>query len=75
LWKPAHIAGTSEDNINRWGKYGFNYFLKLFHSQDAAKAGVKMVTSYNLKQVGEPNIMPMCKEVMLNFELLNPEKI
>ena len=75
LWKPAYIAGTDEKEINKWGQVAFNHFVKLYNSADCARAGVRLVTSYNLRQAHETVLVPAWKDIVFNFQMLDKELI
>ena len=59
--------GTDETKINKWGKFAFDHFVSLYNSPDAAKAGVKLVTSYNLREAHETVQVPSWKDIVINF--------
>ncbi len=59
--------GTDETKINEWGKFAFDHFISLYNSQDAAKVGVKLVTSYNLREASETVGIPSWKDIVINF--------
>jgi len=75
LWEPYQIAGTPEDQVNGWGKVAFDHFLEILYSPDAAKAGVQLLTAYNLLQARDPKTPPSWKNIVFNFSEMSSEEI
>ena len=76
LWEPYQIAGTPEERVNGWGKVAFDHFLKLLYSPDGGKAGVQLLTAYNLQQqheAGSP--LPSWRDIVFNFRPLSSQDI
>ncbi len=51
LWEPYQIS--NQDSVNKWGKIAWDHFLKLYYGPDAGRAGVQMMTAYQLYMEGE----------------------
>lgn len=75
LWEPYQIAGTPDEKVNGWGKVAFDHFLEILRSPDAAKAGVQLLTAYNLLQQHDPINVPSWKDIVFNFSNLNAREI
>lgn len=75
LWEPYQIAGTSDEKINSWGEYAFKHFLALYNSDSASKAGVQLITCYQLFEDHEDSSPPSWKDIVFNFQLLSKETI
>ena len=48
LWEPYAIAGTPDEDVNKWGKYAFDHFLELHHGPDCAKVIIILTSNINL---------------------------
>jgi glycine/D-amino acid oxidase-like deaminating enzyme len=70
LWEPYQIAGTPDEKVNVWGKVAFDHFLELLHGPDAARAGVQLLTAYNLMQQQDTYVEPSWKDIVFNFRKL-----
>ena len=46
LWEPYQIAGTPDEDVNRWGKIAFDHFLELHHGEDCGKVVTKIYRCY-----------------------------
>ena len=71
LWEPYQIAGTPEEDVNRWGKIAFDHFLDIHHSKDCGLAGVQLMNFYQLFKEGEFNQTPSWHDIVLNFQQLS----
>jgi D-amino-acid oxidase len=75
LWEPYQIAGTPEDRVNQWGKVAFDHYLALLRGPDAARAGVQLLTAYQLYTAGEDPTPPSWKDIVFNFRSLGPSDL
>lgn len=70
LWEPYQILGTPDEKVNAWGRLSFDHFLHLLHSSEAGKAGVQLLTAYNLQEAHEAEVDPSWKDIVFNFRRL-----
>lgn len=70
LWEPYQIAGTPDELVNEWGKFAFDHFLQLFRSEDAAEAGVQLLTAYNVLEEHQDLTPPSWQDIVFNFKQL-----
>jgi glycine/D-amino acid oxidase-like deaminating enzyme len=71
LWEPYQIAGTSDAQVNEWGQYAFEHFKQLYHSPDAAAAGVQLLNAYTLLEADDNTPDPSWKDIVFNFNNLS----
>jgi glycine/D-amino acid oxidase-like deaminating enzyme len=74
LWMPYEVDGNA-DEISEWAKYSFEHFSQLYNSKDAAKAGVQLLTDYELFEADSTYEIPKWKDVVLNFSELSAEDL
>ena len=70
LWEPYQILGTPDSKVNAWGRLAFDHFLQLLHSTEAGKAGVQLLTAYNLQEAHDAPVDPSWKDIVFNFRRL-----
>ena len=73
LWEPYQILGTPEDLVNQWGLHSFEYFLKLYYSDQASELGIRLLPAYKLMTEEESLIseLPSWRHIVFNFSVLN----
>jgi hypothetical protein len=76
LWMPYAIEGDAK-LIDEWGRYSFEHFSQLYRSKDAAKAGVQLLTCYELfeAKANKTYEVPSWKNVVYNFYEMNAEDL
>jgi D-amino-acid oxidase len=73
LWEPYLVDEKSANIVNAWGKYAFEQFQELHHSQNAAKAGVQLIHAYHFY---ENDIdIPYWSSSVFNFQRLSQMEI
>ena len=65
-----HSAGTSDEKVNKWGHESFEHFRNLYYSDRADRAGVQLITAYNLLTSGQDTSPPSWKHIVSNFRIL-----
>jgi hypothetical protein len=63
------------EDINRWGRYSFEYFRDEFRKPTAYESGVQFVSTYQLLEEHEDSTPPSWADIVYNFAPLNPEDI
>lgn len=67
--------GTADEQINKWGSDAFQHFSEVYHSADAAEAGVQMLDSYQILEQHESGETPAWKDIVFNFTKLTSNDI
>lgn len=75
LWEPYQIMGTPESLVNAWGKVVFNHFREEFYGPDGARAGIQLMTTYQLLEEGDPDSIPSWSDIVINFTVLDRKEL
>lgn len=70
LWEPYQVGSTPEDKITRWGGIAYSYFMDLFMSPDAGRAGVNLMPAYALCEEHESAEHPSWASVVAGMRSL-----
>ena len=65
------MIGTSDEMVNGWGEHAFEHFKKVYHSKEAAEAGVQLVNAYQLFEAKDDYSIPAWKDIVFNFQELS----
>mmetsp|Transcript_44531 Transcript_44531/g.32635 ORF Transcript_44531/g.32635 Transcript_44531/m.32635 type:complete len:339 (+) Transcript_44531:53-1069(+) len=71
FWEPYAIAGTADEDINRWGQISFSHFCDESNKETAAESGVQMITVHQLYEEHEELKIPSWSNIVHNFQLLD----
>lgn len=69
------LLGTSDEKVNGWGKVSFDHFMQEYHGPNAAKAGVQLLTAYQLLEQGQDLTVPSWKNIVFNFTELDRKEL
>jgi D-amino-acid oxidase len=75
LWEPYQIAGTPDEQINKWGKVAFEHFKSLSNGPDAAKSGVQLLTAYQALEIHQDATPPTWRDIVHNFKVLSVDDL
>ena len=77
LWEPYQIAGTPEEDVNKWGKVAFDHFLEIYHSEECGAAGVQIMGFYQLFTAEQEKDYktPSFHDIVFNFQHLSAREL
>jgi glycine/D-amino acid oxidase-like deaminating enzyme len=71
FWEPYAIAGTPDEDINRWGQIAFDHFKEEHLKETAAESGVQLITVHQLYESHETLKIPSWSHIVYNFQVLD----
>lgn len=73
FWEPYKLSDTPQDRTHKWGKATYDHILGLYHSNEAAAAGVSTV--YATSMFREPTPDPFWSDIVSGFCRVRPEEL